>query len=277
MHVGRRRQRRAALRGDHRRVAALIGLAPLPAQEAARLELVDEPGDPASGQQDEVGEVRHPEPGLRLSLEPPEDLEGAEREAGPPDQDGVERPTATATRTRDLVGTWTVDPAHSQIGFSVKHMKIATVRGSFEDFEGGFSVAEDPAASKAWAKIDASSINTGNADRDAHLNTGDFFEVDSHPELTFESTGIEILDDDRARANGDLTIRGVTRPIALDVGFHGIVTDATGTARAAFTATGKINREDFGLTWNQTLETGGVLVSKDVTLEIEVAAVRRDS
>jgi len=185
--------------------------------------------------------------------------------------------TATATRTRDLVGTWTVDAAHSQIGFSVRHMKIATVRGTFDVFEGGFSVAESPAASTAWAKIDASSINTGSADRDAHLNTADFFEVESHPELTFASTGVDIDGDDRARLNGELTIRGVTRPITLDVEFHGIITDTTGTARAAFTATGKINREDFALTWNQTLETGGVLVSKDVKLEIEVAAVRSNS
>lgn len=185
--------------------------------------------------------------------------------------------TPTDTRVKDLVGTWTIDAAHSRIGFSVKHMMVATVRGAFDEFEGGFTIADDPGASKAWAKIVASSINTGSVDRDAHLNSADFFEVETHPELIFESTGIEAVSDDRGRITGDLTIRGVTRPVTLDAEFLGVVTDSTGTARAAFSATGKINREDFGVTWNQTLETGGVLVSKDVELDIEVVAVRSNA
>lgn len=183
----------------------------------------------------------------------------------------------TALPVEELVGTWVIDPAHTRIGFAAKHMMITTVRGSFQEFEGGFSIGEDSGDSRAWARIQASSITTSQADRDAHLRSKDFFEIETHPELVFESTGIEVVADGRARLMGDLTIRGVTRPVTLDVAFQGVLVDLYGKPRASFTASAKINREDFGITWNQALETGGFLVSKDVSLEIEAAAVRADA
>lgn len=184
--------------------------------------------------------------------------------------------TPTAVKAPELVGTWVVDPAHSSLGFSAKHMMISTVSGSFGSFEGSFTIEEDIASSTARAEIDAASIQSSSPDRDGHLRSPDFLDVENHPKITFAGTSLEVLSDNEAKLTGDLTIRGITKPITLDVVFEGTTPDlfSDGT-RAAFTATTKFDREAFGLTWNKALETGGVLVGKTVKLSIEVTAVKQ--
>lgn len=184
--------------------------------------------------------------------------------------------TPTAVKPQDLVGTWAIDVAHSSLSFSAKHMMISTVAGHFDAFEGSFTIGEDISSSTATAEIDASSIRSGSPDRDGHLKSPDFLDVENHPKLTFKSTSLEVLSDTEANLIGDLTIMGVTKPITLKVVFEGTTPDLfTESTRAAFTATGKFDRGDFGLTWNKALETGGVLVGKTVKLSIEVAAVKQ--
>lgn len=166
---------------------------------------------------------------------------------------------------------WNIDPTHSRVEFSVKHMVISTVRGNFDRFEGALNFdPANPGASSVEATVHADSINTGTADRDAHLRSGDFFDVEKFPTLTFKSTRVELDGDTVAKVHGDLTIRDVTKPVTLDVTFLGEGVSPYGHKVAAFEATGKLNREDFGLTWNVALETGGVLVSKDIKLSFEV-------
>jgi polyisoprenoid-binding protein YceI len=184
--------------------------------------------------------------------------------------------TATAVKAQDLVGTWIVDPAHSSLSFSAKHMMISTVSGSFADFEASFTIGEDLAASTARAEIDTSSIQSGSPDRDDHLKSPDFLDVERFPKITFASIGLEVVSETEAKLNGDLTIKGITKPVTLDVEFEGTTPDLfTDGTRVAFTATTKFDREDFGLTWNKALETGGVLVGKTVKLSLEVAAVKQ--
>ena len=172
--------------------------------------------------------------------------------------------------------TWQIDSAHSSIHFAVRHLVIAKVRGQFSRWTGALEVPEgDFDRAKARVTIDASSIDTGVADRDAHLRSADFLDVETHPELTFESRRVEAVGDDRLRLVGELTLRGVTREVALDVESSGIARDPWGNVRAGFSARTAIDRKDFGLTWTQALEAGGVVVGDTVEIHIEVQAVRQ--
>ncbi len=168
---------------------------------------------------------------------------------------------------------WNFDQAHSQVGFTIKHMMFAKVRGSFGEWEGNFSFdPEDPAHSKVSATIQVASIDTSNDQRDDHLRSGDFFDVEEFPVMTFESTRWT-KNGSKYSVEGNLTIRDVSKAITLDVEHSGTGTDPWGNTRAAFTASTTINRKEFGLTWNQALEAGGVLVGEDVNIDIEVQAV----
>jgi polyisoprenoid-binding protein YceI len=169
--------------------------------------------------------------------------------------------------------TWTIDPTHTQIEFSVKHMMFTTVRGRFARFDGVVSL--DERASKdsgVEITIDAESLDTGVEARDNHLRSADFFDAEKFPVIDFVSTRIE-ADGDGYAIRGDLTIRGVTRPIMLEAEYAGTVPNMKGGRSAGFSARTKINREDFGLTWNVALESGGVMVSKDVKIEIDLEVV----
>jgi polyisoprenoid-binding protein YceI len=169
--------------------------------------------------------------------------------------------------------TWQIDPAHTLVEFSVRHMMIATVKGRFGTVAGTIRLDdEDPARSAVDVTIDAASVDTRNEQRDAHLRSADFFDVANHPTLTFRSRRVERTREDHYRVTGDLTIRGTTRSVVLDVIEQGRITDPWGATRAAFSARATVNREDFGLTWNQALEAGGVLVSRDVVIDLEVQA-----
>lgn len=168
---------------------------------------------------------------------------------------------------------WNVDTSHSSVDFSVRHMGLATVRGSFGEFD--LKVEADPAGvpTKVRADIAAASIETGSADRDAHLRSADFFDVENHPTITFESTDIAKNGDELAIA-GILTIRGMTHPVSFTADFTGPVTDPWGNPRIAADAEGKINRTKWGLTWNQVLEAGSLLVGEDVKFQISAQAVK---
>lgn len=178
------------------------------------------------------------------------------------------------------VTTWSLDPAHSQVEFSVKHMMFTTVRGRFADVEGTIRVDEEnPSASSVEVDIDAASIDTRVEDRDNHLRSGDFLNVEEHPKITFRSKRVEGSHLKEPGTSfevvGDLTIRGETREVTLHATFEGTGTDPWGGTRAGFSATTKIDRRDFGLTWNQALETGGVLVGHDVKIELQVQVVQQ--
>jgi len=171
---------------------------------------------------------------------------------------------------------WVIDSAHSEINFSARHMMISTVRGRFEKFSGTVNFDEaEPARTTVDVQIEAASVNTKEAQRDGHLKSPDFFDAEKYPHLTFKSKRVEVVDDHHARLYGDLTIRDVTKPVVLDVEYAGQAKSPWGTFSASFSAQTKINREDWGLTWNQALETGGVLVGKDVTISIEVEIVKQ--
>jgi polyisoprenoid-binding protein YceI len=170
---------------------------------------------------------------------------------------------------------WTIDGAHSEILFSARHMMIATVRGKFAKFEGTIEADEkNPTAARVHVQIDAASIDTGNDQRDTHLRSGDFLNVEQFPQITFKSTKVEQLDDERGRLHGDLTIRDVTRPVVLDVEFAGIAKSPWGTTSAGFSASTKLNRKDWGLNWNVALETGGWLVSDEIKVTIDLELVK---
>lgn len=170
---------------------------------------------------------------------------------------------------------WNLDTVHSGINFTVRHMVVSKVRGRFAKFSGSVALDEDDLTrSVVEATIDASSIDTGTAQRDDHLRSADFFDAERFPQIRFRSTRIEKLGGDRYRLTGDLTIRDVTRPIALDAEYGGRGKDPWGNERVGFTARGSLDRKDFGLKWNQALETGGVLVSDHVEIEIEAQAVK---
>ena len=178
--------------------------------------------------------------------------------------------TATAERTRT---TWKIDPAHSNVGFAVRHLMITTVRGRFSGVEGiVVHDGTDPARSSVEVIIDPATIDTREPQRDAHLRSADFFDVEKFPTLTFRSTGLE-GGGERFKLSGDLTIHGVTRPVVLDVEPEGQVKDGWGGVRSGFTATTRIKRSDFGLTWNQLLEAGGVTVSDDVKISLDIQLV----
>lgn len=169
---------------------------------------------------------------------------------------------------------WTLDPSHSQIGFSVRHMMVSKVRGEFTKWSGTLDF--DPARPEqtvAHVVIDAASINTHEAQRDAHLRSPDFFDAEKYPTLTFKSTKVEKVGENY-RVSGDLTIRGITRPVVLDAEFGGQVTDMQGNLRAGFSAKTSIERKDFGLVWNMVLEAGGFAVADKIDITLEVEAVQ---
>src|SRR5688572_23776011 len=182
---------------------------------------------------------------------------------------------STVTLPASLTGTYAIDPAHSRIGFVARHAMVTKVRGSFNEFEGsGHLDAEDPARSHATLTIEASSIDTRNGDRDAHLRSNDFFDMETYPRITFASTAVEQVDVDQFRLTGDLTIKGVTKPVAIEFEYTGSAVDPFGNQRIGFEGKTTVNRKDWGLNWNAALDAGGVLVSEKVTLEFEVSAIR---
>lgn len=169
-------------------------------------------------------------------------------------------------------GRYQIDPSHSSVEFVARFLRLTKVRGRFAGFRGTIDVAADPLASSVEVEIDAASIDSGDEKRDGHLRSPDFLDTDHHATLHFRSTAVA-EHGDRWRVTGDLTIRGVTRPVTLDVAFEGAESDPEGTARIGVSATGQIDREEWGLTWNQALETGGVLVGRTVAIELAVSAV----
>ena len=172
-------------------------------------------------------------------------------------------------------GTYVLDPTHTRIGFIARHLMVTKVRGNFAEFDGSITIAEDPARSTAQASMKAVSIETGAPDRDNHLRSGDFLEAEKYPELTFGNARVVAQKGATFKVVGDLTIKGVSKQVELDVELDGVVTDPFGNEKLAVTARTEINREDFGMTWNAALETGGVLVSQKITIEIEAQAVRQ--
>jgi polyisoprenoid-binding protein YceI len=171
--------------------------------------------------------------------------------------------------------TWNIDTSHSGVQFSIRHMVIAKVRGAFDRFSGTVELDDaNPAASKVLVRIEAASINTREEKRDAHLRSADFFDVEKYPELIFESTKVEKVDDAQYRVAGLLTIHGVTKEVVLDAESLGAAKDPWGNDRVAFAAQTTINRKDFGLAWNQALEAGGVLVGEKVEISLDIQAVK---
>ena len=173
-----------------------------------------------------------------------------------------------------VAGTWTIDPVHSEVSFVIRHMMVSKVRGRFDKFEGTIVTAEDPLRSQVDATVDLSSVNTGEPNRDNHIRSADFFEVESHPTMTFRSTGVR-PDGDDFLLDGELTIRGTTRPVTLKLEVNGFGPDAYGGTRAGFSAVGQINRHDFGVSFNGPIPgvPGGVAVSDKVTINIEAEGV----
>ena len=180
--------------------------------------------------------------------------------------------TDTATVPGYITGTWTIDPVHSEVGFTIRHMMVSKVRGKFTSFSGTLVTGDSPAASSVTATIDLASIDTGNTDRDNHVRSADFFNVETHPQMTFVSTGVRAKGNDFV-LDGNLTLKGVTKPVSLDLELGGFGPDAYGGTRAGFTATGEILRSDFGVDFNAALETGGVILSDKVLLALEIEAV----
>ena len=176
----------------------------------------------------------------------------------------------TGATAQSLAGTWHIDVAHSGVGFTVTHLMMAKVRGQFTDIAGTVQTDGTPEGSRIEVEIGAASVSTHDDARDAHLRSADFFDVQKFPKIRFLSTAIKSKGEDDFRVTGDLTIRDVTRPIEMDVTREGSGRDPWGSDRAGFSATLRIDRRDFGLTWNQALEAGGVLVSNDVRLTVDV-------
>lgn len=169
-------------------------------------------------------------------------------------------------------GTWQIDPTHTEVRFSVRHLAISKVRGQFEQFEGTVVVAEQIEDSKVDVAIDVASVNTNQEQRDEHLRTSDFFQADQHPKITFTSTGVRVDGDDIV-ISGDLTMRGVTKPVELEAEFGGVTVDGYGNTKAGFEAETKINRHDFGVAWNAPTEAGGLTLGDTVTITIDAQLV----
>jgi len=186
--------------------------------------------------------------------------------------------TVNLLRTHDgrlipSAGVYEIDPAHTDVEFVGRHMMITKVRGRFSDVRGRITIAEEPEDSHVEVEIGVASVSTGNGDRDTHLKSGDFFDVERYPTVTFRSTTVRALPDNTWEVDGDLTIRDVTRPVTLQVDFDGGGASPFGDQRIGFSAATDVNREDFGLTYNVALETGGVLVGKTARIELSVQAV----
>ena len=183
--------------------------------------------------------------------------------------------SATTTLPAGLTaGTYAIDPSHSEVGFVARHAMVTKVRGRFTEVEGTLTFGDDVQSSTATATIGVASVSTGSPDRDGHLRGADFFDAEQFPTITFATTGVRV-DGDAYVLDGDLTIKGVTRSISLPVEFEGVATDPFGHQRAGFSASTVVEREDWGLTWNAALETGGVLVSKKITLQLDISAIKQ--
>ena len=174
----------------------------------------------------------------------------------------------------DYNGTWTIDPSHTRLGFVARHAMVTKVRGAFEDVAGTIVIdSANPSGSTAAVAVQLASINTGAPDRDAHLRSADFFDVEVNTEMTFASTAVKDNGDEFVML-GDLTIKGVTRPIELELEPTGVATDPFGDVRAGFEGVAELSRKDFGLTWNVALEAGGVLVSDKIKIQLDVSAIK---
>jgi polyisoprenoid-binding protein YceI len=170
-----------------------------------------------------------------------------------------------------VAGTWVIDPVHSELRITARHLMVAKVRGTFEDLDATIEVAEDPRQSTVEIEAKASSVTTGTPDRDNHLRSADFLDAEQYPLVTFKSSALQPSGDDW-KLTGDLTIRGVTRPVTFDLVFEGATTDPYGNTKAGFSAVGEIERRDWGLVWNVPLENGGVLVSEKFKIEFDIEA-----
>ncbi len=184
--------------------------------------------------------------------------------------------TATSTTTSIpgyVAGTWNIDPVHSDVSFTVRHMMVSKIRGHFRRFEGQIVTGENPLDSYVTASIDLSSIDTNNEQRDAHIRSSDFFEVDAHPTMTFRSTSIRPDGESGYVVDGELSLKGVTRLVTLHLEFNGVGPDPYGGTRLGLSATTEINRRDFGVDWSATMDGGGVVVGDKVTVHLEIEAV----
>jgi polyisoprenoid-binding protein YceI len=192
----------------------------------------------------------------------------------------VEEMTMTATTplqqhgTLPAPGRWTIDRGHSSVEFVARHLMVSKVRGRFEEFTGDLDIGARPEDSSVAVAIAAASVSTGDAQRDGHLASDDFFAAEQFPTINFVSTGVRHVGGERYAVDGDLTVRGVTRPVTLDLEYLGTISDPWGNERVGFSASTEVDREDWGLTWNQALEAGGFLVGKKARIELEVEAVR---
>lgn len=172
--------------------------------------------------------------------------------------------------------TYMIDTAHSSVGFQIKHLAIAKVNGTFNDFGGSFVFA--PGKADTWtveAEIQMASVNTGNEKRDAHLKNEDFFDVEKYPTMTFKSTGVKMASDSEGQLMGELTMHGVTKPVVLDLEFNGAITDPWGNEKVGFSAYGTINRTDWGLTFNKALDAGGLMIGEKVKISLEIEAAKQ--
>ena len=171
--------------------------------------------------------------------------------------------------------TWTIDPAHSKVGFKIRHLMISNVLGHFNEFEGTLqTVGNDFTSGEISFSMKTSSIDTGVADRDAHLKSADFFDAEVHPLITFKSTKVKNMGDEKYELTGDLTIRGISHPITVSAEFGGVMTDPWGHVKAGFNIEGKLNRKDWGLNWNAALEAGGVVVGEDVKINCDIELLK---
>jgi polyisoprenoid-binding protein YceI len=183
----------------------------------------------------------------------------------------------TESRSLPQPGTWTIDASHSSVEFIVRHLMVSKVRGRFDDVSGDIHVAERPEDSDVAVSIATASVSTGDPQRDGHLVSPDFFDAEQYPAITYRSTAVRLGDDGALEVDGELSVHGVTRPVQLKGEYFGVARDPWGNDRVGFSAATELDREDFGLTWNQTLETGGVLVGKKARIELEIEAARADA
>lgn len=188
-------------------------------------------------------------------------------------------PTVTTEARAELAaltGEYTIDPMHSKLGFTVRHAMVTNVNGSFPGFEGSLHLdGSDPTASTAALDVQVASVNTGVTDRDGHLKSADFFDVEKFPQMTFRSTKAESLGGDDYRITGDLTIKDVTKAVSIDLEFHGAAKDPAGNERVGFEGKTEILRSDWGLSWNTALETGGFMLSDKIKLNLDISAIRK--
>ena len=182
--------------------------------------------------------------------------------------------TIEMTEHKPQTGTWAFDPAHSSVEFVVRHLMMAKVRGGFNDFSGTIEIGDSPETSSVEVEIKVASIATRDAQRDGHLTSPDFFDAEAYPTMSFRSTAVRDEGANHYAVDGDLTIKGVSKPVTLDLRYHGTARDPWGNDKAVFSAETEVDREEWGLTWNQALETGGVLVGRSAKIEIEVEALK---